>query len=182
MSDRVLKSTVALTALLAIGLAAPALATPDTLWRVDATFDDGATLKGFLDFNGYGYIKSWDLKTTAGPDFAAFDFSSSIAGVVTPSQNTIAGDSFTFYNGPSYLGDVLTLIASKPFNSASSGNTLLATSVESVNYLSPSPTRYLTAPTSLAAPEPAAWALMLVGVAAIGSGLRQRRRGSPVAA
>jgi hypothetical protein len=172
-------SALRAAAIAACALAAPVAACADTFWSVDATFTDGATLKGYLDFNVYGYISSWDLKTTAGPDYAAFDFSSSIPGVVAPSQNTVAADSFTFYNGPTYLGDVLTLNASKPFNAPSSGNDLLATSYESVNY-DATPARYLSGPTALAAPEPAAWALMLLGVAGIGAGLR-RRRGSTAA-
>jgi hypothetical protein len=180
MPPYVLKSAF-LAAMVAAGaLATPLAANADTLWSVDATFTDGASLTGYLDFNVYGYISKWDLKTTAGSGYSAFDFSSSIPGVIAPSQNTVAADSFTFYNGPTYTGDVLTLIASKPFNAPSSGNVLLDTSYESVNY-DATPARYLGAATALGAPEPAAWAMMLVGVAAIGAGLR-RRRGVALAA
>ena len=42
---------------------APSMASADTRWLVDATFDDGTTLTGTFTLNVYGFLESANLET-----------------------------------------------------------------------------------------------------------------------
>lgn len=169
---------MALAAVLASGLAAAGPASADTHWVVDATFTDGATLTGYLNFNVYDQIETYSLKTTAGPGFAPIDFKSNTPGAAGPSGGGAGTTEVTFFNGPGYTGDILTLITSKSLTTSAGDNSLLSSSYECLsNFACPAaPTvRFLGGDATLGVPEPAGWSMMLAGVALLGARLRRRR-------
>jgi hypothetical protein len=157
-----------------LGLASVAQA--DEHWGIDATFADGGTLKGYIDFNTYGYVASYDLVTSAAGAFGGFDFTAG-GGNISPSGGGPGATEVTLF-GPSDDGDQLTLMVSKPFTTEISDNTLLTSTFECFgSYSCPTSgtVRYLSAPSTLAAPEPASWSMMLLGLGGVGAVLRRPR-------
>ena len=164
-----------LVAVLACGQAASA----DTHFTLRATFTDGATATGYIDFNGSGYIAAYDVVTTAGGPFAGFDFRSTtqqIGAATLP--NGPGTTSVTLFAG-GYSSDQLHLFTTLPLTTTSKDNILLASSYEcQKSFGCPATTdvRYVAAPAQLGTPEPGAWALMLLGVGAVGAAGRNARR------
>jgi hypothetical protein len=141
----------------------------DTHWVVTGVFDDGTTLSGYFNINVYGNLGAYDLMTQTGPVLAA--------GVYQTGEPTSAGAS-TLDVQPTYQQD-LHLEFANPVGVAAPTDALLTTSYECQNsyncYLpSGGDRRYLVSGVA-SAPEPAAWALMLVGVGGLGISLRRRR-------
>jgi PEP-CTERM motif len=175
MSRKKMLKSFAAAAILAGGVVAASAASATT-WLVDATFDDGATLKGFFSFNQYGYISNYDLKTSAKGAFAGFEFKSGagyIAGSVSADKTTIP------FFGPTYNGPQLTLISALPLTSGLVGNSLTGGSFECQNsYSCPAggQVRFLNVAASAITPtpEPATWTMMLFGFGLVGFGLRKR--------
>jgi len=153
-----------------------ATAASATKWIVNGTFSDGATLTGFFEFNQYGYISDYDLKTSAAGAFAGFEFKSGagyIAGSVSPDKTIIP------FFGATYNGPQLTLVSALPLTTGLVGNSLTGASYEcqnSFNCPSGGDVRFLNvAATAIApTPEPATWAMMLMGFGLAGYGLRRR--------
>ena len=176
MKRSALKSVAA--ALMSAGclFLAPTGASADEHWVINATFTDGGTLTGFIDFNTYGQVGNFNLQSSAVGTFPGFDFTPG-HGNVAPSGGG-AGTTTVELFGPGYNIDNLVLNASAPFTASLDGNHLLATTVECVAAYSCSPgagTRYLSGPSLLAVPEPAAWALMAIGFGGVGAASRRRR-------
>ena len=158
------------------GFLAPAAANADEHWVVNATFTDGGTLTGFIDFNVYGSLGAYDLVTSPVGGFPGFEF--------RPGHGNISGglfgpgDTSLTLLGPAYNSDILVLTASSSFLVSQNGNYLQASSAECVGLYSCSPgagTRYLSGASLMAVPEPAAWALMTIGFGGIGAAARRRR-------
>lgn len=177
MKRNKLAAALAFATVAGCGLGAPMAADAST-WIVNGTFQDGATVTGFFDFNVYGYIANYDLKTTASGAFAGFEFKpggGNIAAYATGPGTT----SITFF-GPTYNGDQLTLLTSLPLTTGFVGNSLTAASNECQNSWScpggGGDVRFLNLSLSAIAPtpEPATWAMMLVGFGLMGYSMRRR--------
>ncbi len=165
-----------------VGVMAASAAPAEVRWYVDATFTDGGTVKGYFDLGSTDYYaQDVHLQTSANGVFSGFDF-----GGPTDIAAGLPDHSTIIVIGPTYSSDILVLYAENTLDVAGP-NELLSTSVECVDYYT-CPTspeigvRFLdgSSPLSLTAPgpEPATWALMLVGVGAVGFSLRLRRRES----
>jgi hypothetical protein len=173
------------------GAASPALA--DITWTVSGTFNDGGQLSGWFTLNVYDYLSDYDLTTTAG---SIVD-----PGVeYTPANSYWSNGAFYLDVQPGYFGalnlafvDTLAvpeahnaLVTIDPGPPAPVVPQFPATfSYECVQswscYLATGgPTRYIAdgfaSARGSAAPEPAAWALMIVGFGLAGGLLRTRRR------
>ena len=163
-------------ALSAIGILSAEPASAAALWwKVSGTFDDGGTLTGIFHTNVYGFLDSYDLKTSANSPFGGFEFSTPNASNHFISGGVTATSLYVF--GTSYNGEQLNLNFSQSIY-APSHNVLLSSSFECQNsYSCPSggDVRFLTAGVA-AVPEPATWALMLVGLGGIGMAMRAARR------
>ena len=155
---------------------APAAANADTHWVINTTFTDGGTLTGFVDFNVYGNVGNYDLRTSAVGAFPGFDYAPAPAN--TAPFGGGLGTTSVVLSGPGYHADLLVLNASASFTTSQTGNYLLASSVECVGAYSCSPgpdARYLSGPSLMGVPEPAAWALMIIGFGGVGAATRRRR-------
>lgn len=176
-------------------LAAPAVASADVHWQVDATFDDGGSLTGWFDINVYGYIMDYDLVTTAG-------------SVVTTGRSYTPQNSYwnnsveaplwieAWNDDPAYFGglhlqflnDLVTASASNPIVGGSPGPSWecrdswicpdqAPNDPQSIHV--PGATRYVAEGHAFASsggvPEPATWALMILGFGTAGATLRRRR-------
>jgi hypothetical protein len=155
-------------ALAAASIFATSAAVADVHWVVAGTFDDGTTLSGYFNIDTYGYLGTYDLTTRAGPVLAAS---------IYENDSTAQGVSSVDFQ-PTYTQD-LHLDFANPIGVAAPSDPLLITSYECVNSYgcagaSGGDRRYLVSGFA-SAPEPAAWALMLVGVAGLGLSLRARR-------
>ena len=150
-------------------LFATSAAVADTHWVVNGVFDDGTTLSGYFNLNVYGNLSSFKLTTQAGTELAANVYTT---GGADP-------NGFTVDFQPVPYVDDLRLTFANTLDVAAATDPLLTTSYEcqgSSSCFVPSggATRYLISG-STSAPEPAAWTLMLVGVAGLGATLRRRR-------
>ncbi|MBS0359785.1 MAG: PEPxxWA-CTERM sorting domain-containing protein [Proteobacteria bacterium] len=168
-------SGAACAAALAIGLGVAAPASADIYWLVSGLFDDGGTLSGFFDINVYGYLQNYDLVTTAG-------------STVTPGYEYTPSDSYfsngTFYVDaqPGYRQDlhldfllpINVKVAVNPIVGGSPGPSYECVGSYSCYDLGGGTTRFLASGFA-AAPEPAAWALMIGGFGLAGAMLRRRR-------
>jgi hypothetical protein len=183
----VLKSLQVIGGLLGLaGVLAAASAMAEVQWYVDATFADGGTVKGTFSLGPTDYYaQDVNLQTSANGNFSGFLFGAPTdVAVGLPNHSTI------IVFGPTYSGDQLVLYAENTLDVAGP-NGLLSTSYECFDSYScptspPGDTRYVVGPGILSvtapAPEPGAWALMLIGVGAAGFAARVRRRGVTVAA
>lgn len=157
--------------------AAPSAANADVTWTVTGAFDDGGALSGYFNINVYGFLAGYDLKTTAGSTDAAFDY--------TPSNSYYSNGTFYVDAQPQYQSD-LHLTFQNDLGIASASNPIIGGSQGpswecqgSYNCYVPADgaIRYITSGSASAAvPEPAAWALMLVGFGGMGAVLRGVRK------
>jgi hypothetical protein len=171
--------------------ASPALA--DITWTVSGTFNDGGQLGGWFTLNVDNYLSDYDLTTTAGSivtsgveytpansywwngdfyldvepgDFGALNLAFADTLAVPEAHNALV----TVDPGPP-APVVAQFPATFSYECVKSWSCYLATG---------GPTRYIadgfaSAPGG-AVPEPAAWALMIVGFGLAGGLLRTRRR------
>ena len=175
--------TLALSAVCAAaGLAAaPSMASADTEWLVNATFDDGTTLTGTFVVNVYGYLESANLQTDTNGAFTAFDYKTTNSSVAT-------GVSSPYYIDfqPGYQSD-LHVVFADALTVGSQDNPIVigGASFECQGSFScfdggGGNTRFIGSGSAQAVPEPAVWALIFAGFAGLGGALRGRRR--PLAA
>jgi len=170
-----------------VGALAAGPAAAEVKWYVDATFADGGTLKGYFSVGPQDYYaQDVHLTTSANGPFAGFTFGGATDIAIGLEDNHTVVPLY----GPTYSGDQLVLYAENTLDVAGP-NALLSTSFECFDsYICPtSPpgdTRYIVGPSTLSlsasAPEPGAWALMLVGLGAVGFAARLRRRAAAISA
>jgi hypothetical protein len=165
-----IRFAAALAASACVCAASAALA--DTHWVVNGVFDDGTTLSGYFNLNILNYLGAFKLTTQTGTVLSANVYTS--GGMTSPGSLTL--DFEPTYQEELHLSFADTLDTSAPTNA------LLATSYEcqeSYNcYLPTGGIRRYIVSGSASAPEPAAWSLMLVGVAGLGATMRRRRHAS----
>jgi hypothetical protein len=167
----------ALATAAALALTAGA-AKADVHWTVNGTFDDGGTLSGFFDINVYGYLQDFDLVTSAGGAEGGFEY--------TPATSYFSNGTFYLDAEPGYFGalhltflsDIGAAIATNPLLGGSPGPSWECVQSWSCYVPQGGTTRYIAegfASAGSAAPEPAAWGLMIAGFGLAGAALRKRR-------
>ena len=176
---------LAFVAALAIGgaLALPAAADASVIWNVAGTFSDGTSLSGKFTTDVYGYVHDWDLFTQANGAFTAFEYNSA-------TSYRSSGNFFVdFQAQPGYTSD-LHLEFNNDLTVPSPHDFIVdATSYECQNNsfcFVPEfgPTRYLTggvADFASTVPEPATWAMLILGFGMTGATLRLGRRRNALA-
>ena len=168
----------------------------------NAVFDDGTTLTGQFTVDKYGFVTSYNLvtKTDTPKGFVGFTYASGPTEAVGPNGALPSGDQVQFYapsapgltpTSPDYYTQPETNLLQLTF-----GNTLLVSNPHNAitvtqswecesSYVCPSGegvTRYLSTGFASAVPEPATWAMLLLGAGLIGAGLRFNRRSAVLAA
>jgi hypothetical protein len=150
------------------------------VWDVSGTFSDGTTLTGSFSTDVYGYVGSANLLTQTKGGFTGFDYT-------LADSYSSSGLNFVDFQ-PGYTSD-LHLQFANPLTSPSADNPIVdAVSYECQGSFScyvPSggTTRYLTggveedfATAVGGVPEPATWAMLLIGFFGVGTALRLARR------
>jgi hypothetical protein len=149
-------------------------------WKVDGTFDDGATFHGSFGIDpSTDTITRWDFNTTADVPFLGINYSPclnpycGILGSSTATDNSGTldlGSSFLFFlddlqltNLPLTTGGLVTALTGQE----SQAECLFGCF---------SITRTITGGTAVGlVPEPATWATMLLGLGGLGGMMRRRR-------
>jgi hypothetical protein len=166
--------------------AAPILSTTsasyaDIEYVVDATFGDSTSVTGYFILNVYGYPDNWDLTTTTGTTVTGYTYtpSTSLSGgtgcshcVGFPRMNPFDYDGALQleFTGPISGYGPQTLSVGKGGPSWESSN--FPNTDDTPNL----PVRYIISGTVTGVPEPATWALMLIGFVGLGiAGYRLRR-------
>jgi hypothetical protein len=157
----------------ALGLAgAPAAASADTTWLVNATFTDGAPLTGTFTIDQYGYLTSANLTTGANGAFPGYTYTLADSYVSS-------GDLFVDFQ-PGYENDLHLVFADNLIVGLQNNPIVDGASYEcqgsfSCYDLGGGDTRFIGSGSANYVPEPAAWALALVGFGGLGAALRRRR-------
>jgi hypothetical protein len=139
----------------------------------NATFDDGTSLTGYFILNQYDQLAGWDLTTVSGA-IPGFEYT---PGTTFPNGGCTTSPCFEFSRAPSYDG-TLQLAFLNPLPSFGADPFDLANSWETLSFGFPgSPVRYLLSGDVVASiPEPATWAMMVIGFAGLGfAGCRKAR-------
>lgn len=175
-----------------MGAAAPSVANADVNWTVTGTFDDGGALSGSFDINVYGYLNGYDLKTTAGSSEGGFEY--------TPSNSYFSNGAFYVDAQPGYqsdlhltfLGDLSVASANNPLVGGAGGPSYECVGSYSCYLPAYGTTRYIAEGFARAStdgqgggsatPEPATWAMMLLGFGGVGAAMRMARRKGALAA
>jgi hypothetical protein len=167
--NRYIQAAAVCGACLAIAAAAHATAPIMTLTLTDGVFDDGGTFSGSISAPEYTSDYTWDITTTSGSSLSGTEYTSNSA-VDTLTQQ---GFEFEFSAG---LPDGTTFdidLDQLALSGTVSGDEYAYTS-----NASGSPSRNITSGdftiTASGVPEPAAWAMMLMGTAFAGAALRRR--------
>ena len=168
--------------------AAVTTAKADTVYNFSGLkFDDGTTINGQFSINVYGFLDAGYSATTVTGSIGGYSYDDSINASFTP-----GGTSITF-NRTGYDG-FLVLTYDHPLTGFGADTLITGAggpSYECDTFSCSGPSadvRYLATPASgpapsiSAAPEPAAWGLMLLGVGVAGAGLRLARRKTSLAA
>jgi ABC-type phosphate transport system substrate-binding protein len=176
---RVIKSALLGIAFMAFGAALSA-AEAAVVWDVSGTFSDGTTLTGSFSTDVYGYVQSANLVTQTKGAFTGFDYT-------LADSYSSSGLNFVDFQ-PGYTSD-LHLQFADALTSPTANNPIIdAVSYECQGSFScyvPSGgvTRYLTGGVEEdfgaavgAVPEPATWAMLLIGFFSVGTALRLSRR------
>jgi hypothetical protein len=144
---------------------------------VSGTFKDGGSVNGTITLDVYGYVTAYDLTTTANGSFAAFDYK--------PSNSYFDNGGFYFDASPGWFGDLhLSFLDNLTTWNGPGPDPLTGSSYQCVGSWDCGPGG-LSAPASdvrFAVPEPATWALLMVGFGLIGAGLRFTRKAQAVTA
>ena len=165
-------------ACMALGLAgAPAAASADTTWLVNATFTDGTPVTGKFTLDTYGYLTSASLTTEPFGAFPGYTY--------TLADSSVSNGDFYVDFQPGYQGD-LHLVFADDLTVPSENNPIVAAGASyecqgsfSCYDLGGGETRFIGSGSAAFVPEPAAWALALVGFAGLGAALRRRRNLAP---
>ena len=145
------------------------------LWTLaDATFDDGTTLTGSFSTDVYGFVTDWNLSTQADGIFTSYNYT-------TGGTDYAASGNYFIDFQPGYFGDLHVAfqndlsIATPTVDPIVTGEASFeCQSSYSCFVPMDGATRYLVSGYADSAPEPTAWALMLIGFAGVGYALRRR--------
>jgi len=157
-------------------LALPATADAAVIWNVAGTFSDGTALTGSFTTDVYGFVQTWDLFTQANGSFSAFEYN--------PSTSYLGSGNFFVDFQPNYQGDLHLefaddLTVPSPHNFIVDAASFECQDSYSCFVPAQGPTRYLTggaADFAATVPEPATWALLILGFGLTGASLRRSRR------
>jgi hypothetical protein len=155
-----------------VTLACASAADAATYFLHGVTFDDGATATGSFTTNVYDIVDGVSIVTTSTPAAAGYNYAA-------PWNVNQTANSVSFNDPPSYQG-YFTLTTLNAINS-SGVNPLLTGGASAECPLGCTAPRsvvsgYISTSAIAAAPEPAAWSLMLLGVGVVGFGLRRARK------
>jgi hypothetical protein len=146
-------------------------------WLVNGVFDDTGTLSGEFTIDQYGFLlNNFNLQTTSGTLLPGFDYNSSDSYY---SNGTFYVDAQPGYQADLHLQftdslDVASL--NNPIMGGAPGPSWECQGSFSCFVPSGGETRYLASGVASAVPEPATWAMMLVGFAGLGfAGYRKSR-------
>lgn len=139
----------------------------DVVWTVNGTFDDGATLTGTFTTNVYGFLLGdYSLTTTAKGPFTAFTYNSS--------DSYFSNGTFYVDFQPGYQQD-LHLEFSDSLSVPNLNNPIVGNGASfecqgSFSCFIPAggEVRYIDSGFASAVPEPATWAMMLMGFLGLG--------------
>jgi hypothetical protein len=175
MTRRILKILAGGTAAAAMLTAGGAAAADVFRTLEDVTLSDGGTLSGVFSIDTYGFIGSLDLQSTAGTDLGATTYDGDRGGnssiSIDPSRTAITVNFDSQYDNTLYLQFQSPLTAGSADDAIVSGFECFG----SYSCDTAANTRTVTGGFA-SAPEPAAWALMIVGLGCVGGGLRHRTR------
>jgi hypothetical protein len=149
--------------------AGPASALTESWTLVGVTFADGGTLTG--TFTDDYYLGAFDLTSQGGDLIGATYGAGDYTGGAPPTQIDI-------YEG-TYAND-LELVFAKPLDAPSGHNAITGFEMFG-SYSDPSldVSRTIVSGYATSAPEPASWALMMLGAGLVGGALRNSRRRAP---
>jgi hypothetical protein len=161
----------------------------DVVWYVHGTFDDGQKLSGTITFDQYDYMSDYSLTTTKGslPGFTYTPANSYGEGYDTPTQvdrvtYSIPGSIPTFLR-IQFANDLGTSAASNPITGGFECQNSWA--CPAAGNQDGYAVRYLVSGaaslTPGAVPEPATWAIMLLGLGGVGAATRAARRRNAMA-
>jgi hypothetical protein len=160
-----------------------AFALPTTWVLQGAELDDGGTVSGEFTIGPYGYlIAPIAVTTTAGTLLGGFSYAPPDPSDIVPNAPPAFGVDFF---SPSYNLD-LHIVFQNSLESSGPNPIVEASSYECAAFTCPGPdtgnpgadTRFFTAGEVVAAPEPASFGLLALGVGAIGIIALRRRRAS----
>ena len=186
----------ALAAAALVGMAGAASAATPVTWNVTGVFNDGGTLSGTFTMDEYDFLLSdFSLTTTAGSLEPGFTYTAGNAYFSNTNPDYAPTPIYIDFQ-PQYFSNLHIQFANDlgvaaPTNQIIGG--YQGPSFECLNSWScPAPgfdgyaVRYLVSGEATlvadAVPEPATWASMILGLGAIGAGLRTRRRSAAATA
>jgi len=180
--------TSAAMAMALSGVAASANAEIITWTLDDVTFSDGATASGFFDYDtATGAAASFDLETTAGGTLGALHYTTANAQFYVKDYFSSGSllwvlNDFSRYINLAFAGPLTTpgTVALRPGALAGNGSDLSG-SWECTNCSTIRDIIGGSVTTAAAVPEPATWAMMLMGFGALGAVLRRRHELAPAA-
>jgi hypothetical protein len=157
-------------------------ANADVEWLVNGTFDDGGQVNGTFTIDVYGYLLSnFNLQTTTGSTLPGFDYNNSDSWY---SNGTFYVDAQPGYKNDlhlQFLNDLNVAAPTDPLVGGPGGPSYECADSWSCYVPSGGTTRYITQGFATAVPEPAAWAMMLVGFFGVGFMMRGSRRKDAIA-
>ena len=180
-SNKLICGRAALIAAVVLGAAGAAQA--DVTWKLNGTFDDGGTLSGTITLNVYDYLENnFLITTTPGSKESGFIYNAADSYY----SNTPTSIDFQ----PGYFGDLHIQFANDLSVPAPTDPMIVGSPgpsyecVGSFSCYTGNPDtggtyRYLVSGEATlvpTVPEPATWAMLLVGVGAIGAAMRTARR------
>lgn len=174
----------AIAAVVAAGsfAAMPSAAKADVTWIVSGTFSGGGTVTGSFNINTYGYLSGYNLLTSGGGGFSSFDYTELNSYF---SNGTFYVDAQPEYQGDlhlEFLGDLSVPVANNPIVGGAQGPSYECQGSFSCYVPANGAIRYITSGfASAAVPEPAIWAMMLLGFGGLGVAIRGQRRKSVAA-
>lgn len=163
--------------------AAPA-AKADVTWVFqDLPFEDGGILSGSFHLNQYGFPDTWDVTTTDGSILSGYEYITDINSSISNDRTLIIFN----HNDPAYHGYIHLTFANPLTDPGPNGLLLTHASYECGSYgtnkgVCTGPIRYFSRDavglegTVGGVPEPATWAMLVIGIGGVGFVLRRSRR------
>jgi hypothetical protein len=169
----------------------PAQATPynPITWSVTGDFDDGTTFSGTFSLNGYGYLTAPTSIMTNSGLLPAETYTASDPVSIVPGSPPANGFYITIYGSDPVSADTLELVFSNSLETPGMDPLIGGVNGPSYECLAFTcggtdgvNTRYVTLGSAISTPLPAAWSLMLLGLAALGFVAYRRRSLIPLCA